>query len=202
MAISQEALDIYNEAEEILDEAGDQISSRDLRDAISLLLLAVNKAGGVYPEAHGLVAELYRDLGDPESATRHADLALAQDPELLETRWLKVRLALEDPGSIDGGLVGALSGMSKKRKLNNEIERYMDLYDRLCQRGMEAWMFVYRSNSMIKLADELVQLRNPFGRKLYERVAKAPIANLTYEKEEERAEVKRVRHLAQGHVAF
>lgn len=202
MTISQEAIELFDEAGELVSNAGDSLTSADLRDAISLLLVAIEKSKGNFADAHALLAELYRGLGDRGSASRHADMALSQNPELLETQWLKVRLALEDPGSMNGGLVGAISGMSKKRQLKDAIERYMVLYGQLCERGMEADLFVYRSNAMIKLADDLVRMRNPFGKVLYGRVANAPIAKLIFEEANEQDEVQRVLHLAQGRMAL
>lgn len=204
MTISQEALEIFDEAVEILQESGSNDSANNTRDAISLLLLAVKKAGGPFPDANGMLAELYFSIGDDDSATRYADLALSQDPELLETQLLKARIALYNLESMDGGIIGALSEMSRRRKLKDELTHYLSLYDTLCAKGMSADHFVYRSNALIRLADELARMGNPLSRKinLYSHVANAPIAKLTYEREEDRAAVKKVRRLAEGRMAL
>ena len=201
---TEEAFETFDQAVEILAEAGDNVSPTHIRNAMSLLLMAVKKAGGVFPQANGLLAELYLMTGDYNFATKYADLALSQDPDLLETQYIKVGIAFNNLDSMYGGIVGIFSERAKQRKLNDEITRYVSLYDRLCATGMEATKFIYRSTALIGVADRLSQSKNSLSKKIniYSHVANAPIVNLSYESEGEREEVKKIRHLAEGRMSL
>jgi tetratricopeptide (TPR) repeat protein len=201
---SQESRELFEQAVQIIYEEGREVSANKLRDAISLLLVAVKKAGGPFPNANAMLAESYLMMRDYDSALRYANVALSQNPRLLEAQYIKVTVAQENLGSLIGGLVGTLSKMSKQQKLNNELVRYVSIYDELCAEGMPADEFVYRSKALISVADALNDIGNPAVKKvnIYGHVANARIDNLSYESEEEREAVKTVQRLAEGRMSL
>lgn len=107
---SDEAIELFTQAINIMKTAGDHPTERQYRDALSLMSLAAQKAGEPFPLIHMAMAQAYYDMGDLDNAWNAATRALEQDPENFDAQLVKVCIAADTVqivDSSDGGAVGS-----------------------------------------------------------------------------------------------
>jgi len=180
--INDEARAIFEQAVELFESNPDDQKTR--RDVVGLLLVAIDKADGSYPEAEAEAAWKYLLLRDVSKARLHADLALKSDPTQLLAQLVKVGIAFV-----------ALPGFFANRKYRLEVRRLLHIFDTLCQTDLESKDFVRYVNLLIGFSETMGVSS---AREVYETIAAAPIDKLVYESDGDKADVERICLIAQG----
>lgn len=189
---TEEAVGHYERAIDLCMAAPDEgpEHERAMRNAASELLLAVKKACGPYPQAHGRLAMIFLDLGDQRRMKEHLDLALQQDPHEFNARGTRVFVALNEYRESDGlhsldveGMLGAMFRSAKasgtQRALAREIQAFSEAFHQLIARDPDVATWLWASGIMIDLGDDIQGLRFPGGRpNLYQEVLAVPWARV------------------------
>lgn len=183
---------IPNEARAILKQASQLEKSnpddkKTQRDVVGLLLVAIDKAGGSFPEAEAELAWMYFKLRDEFKAIKYADRALASDPNLFIAQYVKlVYVAVKLPGFF------------AELKFKNERKKLLQIFENLCKKGISSKDFVSYANVLMEINDESFSKSAFSAKYIYETIASVPIDKVVYESDSDKTEVEQVRLIAQG----
>lgn len=182
---TKEAQEIYEQACKLVGE--NREDQRAQRDGAAMLIIALKRAGGPFPEAEAELAWVYFYLDDEFKSHIHAATALKADPDQFEARFLKTAWA-----SL------SLPGFFAKRQFKSELGKLVDIYQNKCKLNRSAESFLYWSGVLMHMAD--IGRRNGVStRRVFSAIDSAPIDRLTFENDEQRAEVQKLRVVAQGY---
>jgi len=208
----EEALEFFYQGIEILENAGENLSDRDRRDAISMLSLATQKVDNVFPRAHSLLSMLYYEHEDAKSADRHASTALEQDEDEFRAQFVKMQIAADNVQVLSGNVAGSIMprGIGAKHlfgsvfragkaavasgqvtatqmKFKNEVNKLIEIFQRICSyEEVPAMEFTYCAGQLMSLADFIVEHNMPMpGGKpnIFSVIANSSTANLAYDEE-------------------
>lgn len=208
----EEALEFFYQGIEILENAGDDLSTRDRRDAISLLSLATKKADNVFPRAHSLLAMLYYEHEDSKSAEHHASTALEQDEDEFRAQFVKMQIAADKVQVVEGSVAGSIMprGIGAKHlfgsvfragkaavvsgqvaatqiKFKNEVNTLIEIFQRFgSYEELPAIEFTYCAGQLMSLADFIVEHKIPMpGGKpnIFSVIANSSTENIVYDEE-------------------
>ena len=217
--VSNEAWDILEQANQFLER--DNLSEKDCRNAISFILMAIEKAKEPFPEAHSFLVQVAVQLRDFELAAKHADIALQYLPYDFNSQFVKVTVAARklkvfnagnfiqqsNGGFLDtilGGAAYAHSAISQNA-FKKEMRKLLDIFRFLTsQFDSSCYDYIMMASPIIDNADTLVsdkQSRRIFqelAKEMYTTAGSVDIRNLTYEEAEEQTEAQKIRMLAQG----
>jgi tetratricopeptide (TPR) repeat protein len=221
--LSDEAVNIFNQVIEMVENASSDSYERVCRNAIPLLSVAITKAGAPFPRAHSLTATFYLDLGDYQAAWNSAEKALKEDPEEFRAQYVKTYIAadtVQTGGNFFKDMAGAMTdksifGSFKKafnagsnataarvshQRLNQEAKNLITVFEQLCHSPLEASEYLFYIERLLSLADAIVQNNLPLDRNIsfYRSVASSPTNNLVYRSDEERQAIATNRRIAQG----
>ena len=180
-----EAKTIFEQASQLLKNNPDD--DKIQRDAIGLFLVAIDKAGGSFPEADAEIAWLYFSLRDEFNARRYADYALNSDPNLFIARYVKFGYAFKD-----------LPGFFAKIKFQSERKELLLIFENMCKQGVSSEDFVLYANLLMTLSDKAESIGAFSARGVYETITSVPINKLAYENDDDKANVEKIRLIAQG----
>lgn len=180
-----EAQEIYEQASKLV--RGDVSNKRSQRDGAAMLLIALERAGGPFPDADAELAFAYFNLYNNHESMKYADRALKLDPHQFTAQWVKTCWAFS---------TGA--GKVTNQILKSEIGKLGVIFERHCRQDTCAGLFVDRSRLLMKLADLVMDDRSMSTPELYAAIANAPIDHLDYENDDQRVEVQKLRIIAQG----
>lgn len=225
---NEEAIDLFLQAVEILEKYGDDVNDQQSRNIISLLSLAIKKAGKPFPRAHALLSLIYYMAGDKSSAKQQANAALSTNPDEFRAQLTKVFLSLDGirvlevngwllPRGIGAfyifefiwklfvGLFHGTSTTTTQLLFKNEVNKLTHIYQRLCNTEILAAEYYYFSDRLLFLADIIDQNRVPMpgGRpNLYAVITSASLNNLVFDEDDNKIElqneIRQLRQLAQG----
>ncbi len=210
--LSDEAADFFNQAVELIQNAEQHSYDRACRDAISLLSLAISKAGIPFPPGHALKAILYLDIEEYEAAWNEANQALKLDPNQFRAQYVKTRIAGGSVQVADTNLIGRLVKVfgkygsvresyetgyqlsvehTSQRRFKREVIKLLEIFQRLCAEPLKASEYLCYTEMMIELADVIIQNRIPLNRRanIYSCVASTPVNNLVYKTDDEKQAV-------------
>lgn len=223
--ISDESVNLFNQAHTLLQSAGQEPNPQVARNAISYLSMAIEKAGAPFPRAHALKAMLFlEDLSDYDSAWKEAEKALRENPNEYRAQSVKTRIAggsvqIAETGWVGGFLKAITSGSARdsfqttydisaakasQRRFKNEVERLLEIFQTLCSEPLDATEYLYYVDDLVSLADQVIELQIPLDKKvnIYGCVANTPTEHLIFESEEQKREVDNVKLLVQGRVSM
>lgn len=218
--LSNEALQYFSQAINLIQNTDQASYDRACRDAISLLSESIRVANAPFPRAHALRAMLYIDLEEYEAAWNEADRALELDPDEFRAQNVKTSIAGGSVRVADTGIVKGIfkiftarsaresyqtsydisAAKSSQRRFKKEVIKLLQIFERLCAKPLEASEYLYYAETLIDLADSIIQNHIPIDRNvnIYRSVALTPVENLMYESLEQKREVNRIRTLAKG----
>jgi len=107
---TDESIDLFTQAIDIMKVAGDNPTERQYRDALSLMSLAAQKAGEPFPLVHLAMAQTYYDMGDLDGAWNAATNTLQHQQDNFEAQLIKVCVAADTVQIVDkddGGTAGS-----------------------------------------------------------------------------------------------
>ena len=121
---SEESIKILQRAIALWKKAGDNPSEREYRDFISLIQLAIQKAGEPLSIAHSMLAQVHFDVDNFPAAWEEADRTLALDPDDFKCQSIKTLISFAVYWQIEEdsqekrkgfwGAVGDLVGATKQ----------------------------------------------------------------------------------------
>lgn len=225
--ITDDVYELYDNALDILRDAGwprNELDDRQYLDAVSFLKLAIQKAGEPFPEANSVLARVYYFGDNYQDSWDEATKALSADPDEIRSQLNKVFILTDTVVVVKGGAFGSLGKFFKansigegfqlgqeaseaamsQRQLRREIEHLLEIYDRLCSRGIESNEYRYLSQNLITIADAIIEKKVPFARKIniYAHIKNVSLDRIEYDPDEdieaEKAGVRKVRQLADG----
>ena len=181
---TQEALEIYEQAVKLL-----RIDLKDKqaqRDGAAMLLVALEREGGTFPEAEAELASAYLGLGDEYKSKMYADRALKGDPNNFTAQFVKTVWSLS-----------SLPGFFAKQKFKSELDRLITIFENTCRLDRSADSFIRHCQVLKKFADYAT--KDGFSTpRVFVAIAGAPIDHLEYENDDQRAEVQKLKIISQG----
>lgn len=184
---TKEAQDIYTQASKLVRE--DVSDKRSQRDGAAMLLIALERAGGPFPDADAELAFAYFNLFNEHESVKYADRALKVDPHQFTAQWVKTCWAFSKR-----------AGKVADQILKSEIGKLAGTFEKRCRQDQSADLFVDRSRLLMKLADLVMDDRSMSTPELYAAIANAPIDQFEYANDEQRDEVQTLRIIAQGRI--
>lgn len=218
---SQRAEELFDQALDVLDAAEQSGDPKGMKDAASLLSLSIKTAGEPFPAAELALAMTAVRLQDAKTALAYADLVLKHDVPMsdlsFEAQLVRVDIALAKVKYIKGGVlgwaqladqggyVGLLMGIFQttdtQGQFRLELERLVKIFTQLCTLPRPASEFIGHAETLINIADIVRDNNVPMRGKriqLYEVVANASVANLSYENDDEKKKVSLTQSIAAG----
>lgn len=182
---TKEALEIYEQAVKLVND--DLKDKQAQRDGAAMLHVALEQAGGPFPEAEAELANAYLGLRNEYESKTYADRALKADPNNFTAQYVKTVWAFSTlPGFIAG------------QKFKSELNKLIAIFETTCRLDRSADWFIRRSNTLKLFADLAAKEFGISTPRVFVAIAAAPIDHLEYENDEQRAEVKKLRIIAQG----
>ena len=178
---TDEASDILSKALKVYYK--ENPSQKELQDAISWLLVAIDVAEGSFPQAHYLLAKIALQAGDTALAAEHADIALSFNRDNFPMQLIKVIvvaenvrflsmsdvLKLADSSSSDtvGGLT-IFAGMYARSKsvesqkvFEKELRKLLGIFRRaVTDSEYDCGDYVYHASTLLEFADNLLSDQN------------------------------------------
>jgi hypothetical protein len=171
--LTKEVVERYKHVEDMMAEATDEeISSpRFLQNLAGELLLIIKEAGGVYPEAHGRLSQVFLSLNDKKRAQQEYQIALQQDPYAIGAWKTRLLIALEPYAGhtefkrgerfvpTTDGVVGAIGRSLVNERYEaaviKEFNKLLDTYRQLVSQTTDAPVWITMSEFIIQMADYL-----------------------------------------------
>ncbi len=187
--ITDEARAVFEQAIELRDSNPDDKLTN--LDVLGLLLVAIDKAGGSYPEAETETAWIYLSRKNYDKARYYADSALESNPNLFRAQSVKVVLATRN-----------LPGFFAQRKYQSEMGKLLHIFETLCNQHLKSEDFLHYTDLLTDIL-YLAASENSFSAlAVYRTIAAAPIDRLIYESDSDKADVEQICLIAHGHVRF
>jgi tetratricopeptide (TPR) repeat protein len=210
---SQESIEIFSQAIDLMQGDADEST---YRDAVALLLMAIESAGEPFPRAHSILASLCYDLKEFEQAERHANTALNYDSSEFTAQyiktlmaadnmtWLKSPLAVLQAGAFSIGYA-VTNTMTTQSRFKKEAGQLILIFKELCSEGIDGDEFVRYSQQLKGIADWISKNKVPMKeimQSMYAVIVNAPMDTISCDDNVTLTEVKKIRLLAQGSARF
>ena len=228
--LSEEAIDVFLRAAEILEADPSTLNERRIRDAVSLLKVAIQSAGAPFPRAEALLGMVYISLEDPKNAKKYANAALEHNPLELRAQLVKLDLAIQNLQVMEGSAASLLptgigakyifaaifrmarglfiggSVASTQVHFRSEVSKAVEIFQEVSSQELHAAEFLFFADRFIAVAD-ILQASNFSGaaQRLYSSVAAVSIDDLVLYEDEENGEelmqaVTEIHQIATGRV--